>query len=202
MIGVVGDFYYESLHNALQPLALIYNTSPSSTIIIKAQPAELTRVRALWKQYLPGIPFDYNFMDQQYADLYQRDRTTMILFNAFTLLAVFVSCLGLYGLISLVVLQRTKEIGIRKALGSSVAQLVRLLLKGQLALITLAAVIALPIGGIAAHRWLETYANHTALSWWMFAGPVALTIAIALLATVYRVWLAARANPVQSLRSE
>jgi putative ABC transport system permease protein len=202
VIGVVGDFYYKSLHNALQPLALIYNTSPSANIIIKAQPAELTRVRALWKQYLPGIPFDYIFMDQQYADLYQKDRTTMTLFNAFTLLAVFVSCLGLYGLISLVVLQRTKEIGIRKVLGSSVGQLVRLLLKGQLALIALAALIALPIAGVAAHRWLGTYANHTGLSWWMFVAPIVLTLGIAILATGYRVWLAARANPVQSLRSE
>ena len=200
--GVVHNFFYKSLHKAVEPLVMIYNTFPIGTVLIKAPPSELPRVQRMWKGYFPSLPLDYTFLDKAYAAQYDKDRASMALFSAFTLLAIFVSCLGLYGLVSLVVVQRTKEIGVRKVLGAGVSQLVLLLSRDFMRLVVLAGLIAIPIAVVAAQRWLEAYAYHTRLSWWMFAVPLVLTLLIALSATGYRVVRAALANPVRSLRAD
>jgi putative ABC transport system permease protein len=127
---------------------------------------------------------------------------TMFLFNAFSALAIFISCLGLYGLVALVTLRRTKEIGIRKVLGASLAQLILLQSKDQVLLIVWAAAIALPLAGWGGQRWLASYAWHASLSVGMFLWPVVVILLLALAVTGLRITRTARANPVNSLRTE
>jgi putative ABC transport system permease protein len=202
VVGVVKNFYYKSLHNMVEPLVMIYNSNPVIAVLIKIQPKDLPQVAAAWKAHYPDDPFSYTFLDEAYKAQYDKDRLTMKLFTWFTVLAILVSCLGLYGLVSLMATQRTKEIGIRKVLGASLQQLVALLTSDFLKLIGLASLIALPIAGIAMYQWLSSYAYHVNLSWWMFLLPVALIILIALAVIGQQVLKAALANPVHALRNE
>jgi len=204
IVGVVKNFYYKSLHNVIEPLVLVYNnkTQAISTVLIKIQPGDLPKIERIWKQYFAHLPFDYSFMDDAFDAKYRKDKMTMHLFNCFTLLAIIVSCLGLYGLVMLLSIQRRKEIGIRKVMGASVKQLVSLLATDFMRLVLLASLIALPLAAIVMNKWLSSYAYHTQLTWWMLALPVLLILAIALSVTGYQVVRAALANPVKSLRTE
>jgi putative ABC transport system permease protein len=202
VVGVVKNFYYKSLHNVVEPLVMVYNSNPVIAVLIKIQPKDLPQVAAAWKAHYPDDPFSYTFLDEAYKAQYDKDRLTMKLFTWFTVLAIIVSCLGLYGLVSLMAMQRTKEIGIRKVLGASLQQLVALLTSDLMKLIGLASLIALPIAGIAMHQWLSSYAYHVSLSWWMFLLPVVLIVLIALAVIGQQVLKAALANPVHALRNE
>jgi len=179
---------------------MIYKTNPPFALVLKAPPSELTRVKAVWKQFYPSHPFDYDFLDKDYNDQYRKDRVALFLFNAFTGLTIFISCLGLYGLISLVAVQRAKEIAIRKVLGASTPRLALLLSSGQLWLIACSAVIALPLAALGAQKWLSSYAYHTGINIWMFVLPVITLLLLALAVTGYHILRAATANPVNSLR--
>jgi len=141
-------------------------------------------------------------MDESFAKQYDKDRTAMSLFNAFTSLAIFICFIGLFGLVSLLVIRRTKEIGIRKVLGATVTHLVALFTNDLLLLVGLAAVIALPLAAIGANRWLSSYAYHTGLSPWIFATPLVVILALTMLVAGLRIIRAATANPVSSLRME
>jgi putative ABC transport system permease protein len=203
IIGVVKDFYFKSLHNVIEPMVFVYrDQSPVTTVMVKTSPKELSRFRQLWHNYLPAFPFSYYFMDEQFDKQYATDRITMSLFNIFTFLAVIICLIGLYGLISLLVLRRTKELGVRKVLGASVGHLVTLFTNDLLVLIGIAAALAFPLAALGAGRWLASYAYHTSLSAWFFAGPVILIVMLALSVAAYRVVRAALANPVNALRSE
>jgi putative ABC transport system permease protein len=202
IIGVVRDFFWTSLHNSIAPVILIYKTDPPHAVLVKTTPSEIPRLKRLWKNYFPSNAFEYWFMDESFNALYKSDRTTQFLFNAFTGLAILISCLGLYGLVSLITLQRTKEIGIRKVLGATLSRLLLLLSVDQLWLVGLAALIALPLAAWGAQRWLSTYAYHTSLNVWMFLLPVLILLLLTLTVTGYRIVRAALANPTKSLRSE
>jgi putative ABC transport system permease protein len=202
IIGVVKDFFWKSLHNSIDPAMLIYKTDPPNAVLVKTPPSELPRLKQLWKNYFPSDAFEYWFMDESFNALYKSDRTTQFLFNAFTGLAILISCLGLYGLVSLITLQRTKEIGIRKVLGASTPRLALLLSAGQFWLIGIAALIALPLAALGAQKWLVTYAYHKNIDLWMFVLPVLTLLLLALGVTGYRILRSAMANPVVSLRSE
>jgi putative ABC transport system permease protein len=202
IIGVVTDFFWSSLHNPIEPALLIYKTDPPNAVLVKAPPSELPRLKQLWKTYFPYSPFDYWFMDEAFNAQYKSDRTSQFLFNAFTSLAIIISCLGLYGLVSLITIQRTKEIGIRKVLGAPLHRLVMLLSADQLWLIGWAALIALPLAALGAQKWLASYAYHTSLNLWVFVLPVLLLLLLTLAVTGYRILRAALANPVDSLRAE
>jgi putative ABC transport system permease protein len=202
VVGVVKNFYYNSLHNLIEPLVLVYNITPANTTTIKINPQDLPIVKVIFKKNFPAIPIDYSFFDEIINKQYKKDRMTMSLFNNFTILAIFVSCLGLYGLVAMITVQRTKEIGIRKVLGASMNQLLSLLTKDFLKLVCWALLIALPIAGIAMNKWLASYAYHIRLSWWMFLIPVLLILVIALAVISREIIKAALANPVNSLRSE
>ncbi|HVG11571.1 MAG TPA: ABC transporter permease, partial [Flavisolibacter sp.] len=121
VIGVVKNFYYKSLHNLVEPLVLVYNTFPANTTTVKINPKKLPIVKALYEKNFPSLPFDYSFFDERIKKQYHKDKITMSLFNQFTILAIFVSCLGLYGLVALISVQRTREIGIRKVLGATLS---------------------------------------------------------------------------------
>ncbi|HEV3325975.1 MAG TPA: FtsX-like permease family protein, partial [Puia sp.] len=202
IIGVVKDFFWRSVHNSIDPTLLIYKTDPPNAVLVKTSPSEIPRLKQVWKSYFPLSPFDYWFMDESFNAQYNSDRTAQFLFNAFTGLAILISCLGLYGLVSLITLQRTKEIGIRKVLGASISGLVVLLSADQLWLIGWAAVIALPLAALGAQKWLSSYAYHTSINVWMFILPVIVLLALTLVVTGYRILRSAMANPVNSLRAE
>jgi putative ABC transport system permease protein len=202
VVGVVKDFFCKSMHNIIEPIILIYKTEPPWAVVLKTPASEVPRVRQIWKQFYPAIPFDYDFLDKDYNDQYRKDRVTLFLFNAFTGLTIFISCLGLYGLVSLVAVQRAKEIAIRKVLGASVPRLALLLSVGQFWLIGWAALIALPLAALGARKWLATYAYHTTITVWMFLLPVLTLLLLTLAVTGYRILRSALANPVNSLRAE
>ena len=204
IVGVVKNFYYRSLHNLVEPLILVYTKNPQyfNTATIKIDPAKLPMVQQLFKQYFPALPFEAAFYDDVVAKRYERDHITMSLFKNFTLFAIFVSCLGLYGLVTLIAGQRTREIGIRKVLGATLNQLFVLMTKDFMRLVILALVIALPIAGILMRNWLNTYAYHVSLNWLMFLVPAILILLIALVVISWQIIKAALVNPVKSLRTE
>ncbi|HWK06504.1 MAG TPA: ABC transporter permease [Puia sp.] len=203
VVGVMKNFFFKSLHNVIEPAVMIYNTNnPLVAALVKAPPQQLPRMKEIWKQYFPSQPFDYFFMDESFNEQYKQDRITLLLFNAFAGLAIFISCLGLYGLVSLITVQRTKEIGIRKVLGASLPQLVSLFTTDLMKLVAWAAGIALPLAGLAMVRWLSSYAYHTMLNAWMFILPVGIILVLALTVTALRIIRTALANPVESLRAE
>lgn len=200
IVGVVKNFFYRSIHNAIEPVVLIYNTFPLSAAMVSATPQQLPRIERLWKQYFPSLPFSYYFMAEDFETQYASDRRTMSLFDGFTGLALFICIIGLYGLVSLITLQRTKEIGIRKVLGASLTHLVILLSKEMLGLIVLAAVIAIPLAAFAGNRWLATYAYHADLSVGIFVWALVVLLILTGAVTGYRILRAARANPTAILR--
>lgn len=202
IIAVMKNFYYKSLHNVIEPLAIVMNTFPANTTTVKIQPKDIGIVKTIYKKHFPLLPFDYAFMDESVEKQYAKDRITMQLFNYFTILAVFISCLGLYGLVSLLSVQRVKEIGIRKVLGASLASLFSLQAKGYLQLVCWALAFALPVAGFAMNRWLTAYAYHIKLAWWMFLIPVLIIPLIALLVISREVIRVALVKPVISLKTE
>ncbi|HVU54243.1 MAG TPA: FtsX-like permease family protein, partial [Puia sp.] len=202
VVGVVKDFYFKSLHNIIEPMIMVYTDSQRSTLLIKAAPSILPRLKTLWSQYYPSEVFDYYFLDASFEAQYADDRIMMTLFNGFTLLSVLISCLGLYGLVSLITARRTREIGIRKVLGAPGGHLVLLLTREFLILIGCAALVALPLAGWGLQRWLSSYAYHTSLNGWIFGLPLGMLILITLSVTGLRVVRAVRTNPVESLRME
>jgi putative ABC transport system permease protein len=203
VIGVVHDYSYKSLHNIIEPLVLVYNTGPwLNTTTIRIRPKDMPIVETLYKKHFPSLYFDYAFFDEILDQYYRQDRITMNLFNQFTLLAIFISCLGLYGLVSLVTAFRTKEIGVRKVFGASIPQLYSLLSKDFLLLIVIALLISLPVMTIAMRSWLSSYPYRIGLDWKIFLLPVATTVLIALSVITKEIIRVALVNPVKSLRVE
>jgi putative ABC transport system permease protein len=204
VVGVVKNFYYKSLHNIVEPLIMAYNNNPRyfNSPTIKINPEYLPIVRKLYKKYFPLLPFEYEFYDDIVAKRYEKDHVSMTLFKNFTLFAIFVSCLGLYGLVSLITVQRRKEIGIRKVLGATVNQLFALMTKDFIKLVIWALVIALPAAGFMMNKWLSNYAYHVSMNWPMFVIPALLVFFIAIIVISGEIIKAAWMNPVKSLRSE
>jgi putative ABC transport system permease protein len=202
IVGVVKDFFYKSLHNVIEPAIFSYADTPASVVLVKAQPSVLPRLRTLWNEYFPNDIFNYYFLDESFESQYKDDRTMMTLFNGFTLLAIFISCLGLYGLVSLITVRRMREIGIRKVLGASGRGLVLLLTREFFLLMGFAALVALPLAGWGLYKWLSSYAYHTSLTVDMFGLPLVLLAIITLSVTGLRVIRAVLRNPVESLRTD
>lgn len=209
IIGVINDFNFESLVQKIVPLALLYprgNTGGFSRISIKVDgrnvPVALEQIHQTWKQYLPDSPFDYTFMDENFAKLYVAQEREGVIFSIFSGIAIFIACLGLFGLSSFTISQRIKEIGIRKVLGASVSNIVYLLSKDFMRLVLIAAIIAFPIAWYVMNDWLSAFAYRISISAWIFilAALVAATVALATIAVL--TIRAAVANPVKSLRSE
>ena len=208
VVGVVRDFQYHSLHRAIEPLIFhilpgsYYHDYVSVRLTPGTMPGTLTAMEQAWTAYNPDRPFEYRFLDAQFDALYRSDLRLSRLFVLFAGLAVFIACLGLFGLAAFAAGQRRKEIGVRKVLGASVGSVVALLSADFLKLVGLAYVIALPVAYFVARRWLDGFADHIALGPGLFllAGLVAL--AIALLTVSVHAIRAATADPIQSLRYE
>ncbi len=211
VIGVVRDFHFESLHQKIIPL-LFQLPAPKNgyygNISIKIDgnniQSAISTIEQTWHKYLPEVPFDYTFLDEKFQKLYNSEQQQGSLFTIFSFIAIFIACLGLFGLSAFTITQRVKEIGVRKVLGASVPQIVTELSKDFLILVLFAAIIGLPISGWLMHSWLTHFAFRIGLgpSWWVFllAGVIALIIAFVTIS--FQSIKAAIANPVKSLRSE
>ncbi|MDB5149786.1 MAG: FtsX-like permease family protein [Mucilaginibacter sp.] len=209
VIGVVKDFHFESLHQNIIPLLMempsfANNSYRSVTVKIDGNHinSALATLEQTWKKYQPETPFEYSFLDERFQKLYNSEQEQGNLFTIFSCLAIFIACLGLFGLSAFTISQRVKEIGVRKVLGASIPQIVTELSKDFLKLVIVAAVISLPIAWYAMSKWLLDFAFRVSIQWWVFvmAGVIALIIAFATIS--YQSIKAAMANPVKSLRSE
>lgn len=206
IIGVMKDFHYRSLQQDIKPLSMrieLDNCSIVSVNIAGANAAAtIAAIEKKWKQFLPNRPFTYFFLDEFYDRQYRSEIRFGNLFLNFAILAIFISCLGLLGLASYSTIQRTKEIGVRKVMGASVAGIVNLLSKDFLKLVLIAFVIAAPIAWFAMYKWLQNFAYRASLGWWAFALAGLAAVIIAFLTVSFHAIKAAIANPVKSLRTE
>ena len=207
IIGVIKDFHFNSLHVPIKPLVIrLSNEESWGTALIRTEPGKtqvaLEGLEKLHQKLNPEFPFSHQFADEEYAFLYKSEQVVQKLSGYFAFLAIFISCLGLLGLVLFTAEQRTKEIGIRKVLGASVSSLFRLLSKDFLVLILLAFVIATPVAWWAMVKWLENFSYRVPVSWTVFAMAGISALVIALLTISFQAVKSATANPVKSLRTE
>ena len=207
VIGVVRDMVRESPFNENSPSFFVVNYRNTNVINIRLSPSAgvsdaLEKVGAVFHKYDPGSPFTYQFVDERFSKKFADEERTGKLASFFTVLAIFISCLGLFGLASFVAEQRTKEIGIRKVLGASIANLWQLLSTDFILLVMLACIISGPIAWYFMSGWLQNYYYRTELSWWIFAGTGLGALVITLLTVSFQAIRAALINPVRSLRAE
>jgi putative ABC transport system permease protein len=212
IVGVVADFHQGSLHAPIKAMAIWpQNPEWEGTLHIALKPqtaggdewkAATTSMSSIWKDLYPNDDFTYYFFDEQLAKMYTVEQHISTLLTWAMGLTIFISCLGLLGLAIYATNQRTKEIGVRKVLGASVAQIVALLSSETMILIAIATVIVVPVGWYAANQWLQSFADRTTISWWIFALSGLGMLLTALLTSGLQTIRAATANPVKSLRSE
>ncbi len=205
IIGVVEDFHFQSLKEAIEPLVIAPNKNRFAALIRLRPgnlPAAVETIRQLYNKTQPAYPFEYHFLDEQFYEMYQTDLRQQTILRIFAGLAIFIACLGLFGLVSFSAQQRTKEIGIRKVLGASLAGITGLLAKDFLKLVLIAIVIASPVAYWVMNQWLADFAYRIDIQWWMFAVAGAVAVAVAFLTVSFQSIRAALANPVNSLKSE
>ena len=207
VIGVMKDFNYSSLHNEVKPLELDYSTRRTfskMTVSVNSNnyKSVLAKIEAAWHKNLPGVPFEYQFLDEVMQKQYESEEILGNIINSFTLMAILISSLGLFGLASFSAEQRSKEIGIRKVLGASVSGIVQLLSKDFVKLVLFSFLIATPIAWWAMNQWLSAFAYRTPISWWMFALAGLIAVFIAVITVSFQAIRAAVANPTKSLKTE
>ncbi|AHM62857.1 hypothetical protein D770_23060 [Flammeovirgaceae bacterium 311] len=205
IIGVVRNFHFESMHQQIGPLCMVLNNhSRMASFKVDADkiPALLSGIEDKWAAMTSGMPFSYRFLDDDFAEMYRAEQQVGQITLIFTVLAIVVACLGLFGLSTFIAERRAKEIGIRKVLGASVEGLVQLLSKDFLRLVLIAFLIASPIAWYAMHNWLQDFAYRIDLSWWYFAGAGVLALFIALATVSVQAVKTALSNPVKNLRAE
>ncbi|WP_119080927.1 ABC transporter permease [Chitinophaga alhagiae] len=206
VIGVLKDFHYHSLQQQIQPLTMRIEPGSWALLSVKVEAARfaetLAAVEQTWNRQIAGRPFDYRLLDEGFNRQYQQDERFGSLFFYFSILAIFISCLGLLGLVAYSTLRRAKEIGIRKVLGASASSVMLLLSREFIVLIGIAAVIAIPLVWYGMQQWLNGYAYRTSLSWWVFALAGVFTLVVALATVSFHSLKAAFTNPVRSLQTE
>lgn len=208
IVGVVSDFHQFGIQYEIDPVLITTSKNQASMLNIKLPEdvsqwsASIKTIEREWKKLYEGVPFKYRFYDETIGSMYESEVRTQTLVNAATVIAILISCLGLFGLATLTAFQRTKEIGIRKVLGASVSGIVQLLSQEFLSLVLISVIIATPIAWWMMSKWLEDFVYRIEIKWWMFLLAGILTTAIALLTVSYHAIKAAIANPVESLRNE
>ena len=207
VVGVIKDFHFNSLHQAIEPLIVRVSDKHNwGTVLIRSSAGKtseaISGLEKLCKDMNPAFPFSYQFSDQEYTKLYKNEQLIGKLSNYFAFLAIFISCLGLFGLAMSTAEQRTKEIGVRKALGASVPNIVRMLSASFLKPVFIAMCIGFPISWYVMNNWLQDFAYKVEIEWWVFALAGLFTVLIALLTVSFQSIKAAIANPVDSLRTE
>jgi putative ABC transport system permease protein len=211
IVGVVKDFHFSSFHNKIEPLILQFPTKGQESgryrlLTIRCQPGTMIKclgeIKETWRVWFSNVPFNYYFLDDNLNTLYRAEERMGTLFQYFTFLAIFIACLGLYGLILFSAEQKTKEVGIRKVLGAPVRSVMLLLSKEFILLVVSANIIAWPIAWIVMNKWLQNFAYRIDLTIWPFLISGLLALVIALLTVSWQVIRVATANPVESLRYE
>jgi len=206
IIGVVKDFHFQALQQQIKPLTMRIEPDGCDQISVKVSsaglPATIAAIENKWKLAIPYRPFSYYFADEYYDRQYRSEDRFGRLFVYFAILTIFISCLGLLGLASYSTLQRTKEIGIRKVLGASVAGIINLLSKEFLKLVVIAFLISTPIAWFLMYHWLKDFAYRVDISWWIFALSGLMALLIALFTISIQAIRAALSNPIIALRSE
>ena len=209
VIGVVKDFHFQSLHQQIAPLVFINKArfqfpSPNTAVRLEATQfsSGIKDLETVWKKFIKEKPFHFAFLDQQLAALYHAEQTTQRVFTAFSIMAIFIACIGLLGLATYATQQRIREIGIRKVLGASVGQIIGMLSKDFLKLVLVASVIAFPFAWWAMHAWLQDFVYRIRINLWVFAFSALAVLVVALLTISFQAIKAALASPVKSLRTE
>jgi putative ABC transport system permease protein len=206
VVGVVKDFHFTSLRNEIKPFAFVKNLRRVNSLAVKLDAnnthAVLEQMRSKWQSTFSDRPFDYYFLDESIDKLYSSEKNFKDLFFYFTIIALIIACLGLFALAAFTAQQRTKEIGIRKVLGASVANVIAMLSKDFLKLVCIASLIAFPIAWFIMNRWLQDFTYRIDINWWVFVAGGLGAIIIALLTVSFQAIKAAIANPVKSLRTE
>ena len=206
VVGVLKDFNDRSFHNDLAPLLITTNRTMYSQAGIKLEmkniSSTLQSVKLIWEQTLPNFVYEYKFLDDKIASFYKQENQLAQLYKIFAAIAIFLSCLGLYGLALFIAVQKKKEVGIRKVHGASSGNIVYLFSIEFILLITIAFAFATPITWYFTHNWLHDYAYHINISWWIFAAGGFVAMVIALATISFQAIKAAIANPVDSIRSE
>ncbi len=208
VIGVVKDFHQQSLYEPISPL-LFRPRFNNSQVHVKLQlqdvselPQVITTVEKAWTDIFPSTPFEYQFVDEAFMELYEADQIRAQIFTLFSILMIFIACLGLLGLASFTAEQRTKEIGLRKILGAKTSNIILLLTRNFVLLVCLASIPAFLAAWYFMRRWLDTFSYHTAMNYWLFGLALLIVILITVLTTSFHAIRAAVGNPVQALRHE
>jgi len=208
IVGVVKDFHFASFHEKIAPFVFQYRNEFLSNVFIRIKSSDmqetLARIEAEWKSVAPERPFQYFFLDNHIEMAYQSEMKLKTLFFLTTIVAMLIACLGLFGLTALTVKNKTKEIGIRKVLGASAFNIIRLLTKNQLLIILVSNVIALPVAYTAMEKWLTNFAYRIELkaNVWIFLLPSIAVVSLAIMIMSLLTLKAVQANPVKALRSE
>lgn len=206
IIGVVKDFHFSSMREKIKPSIFYYNPGTWGQLYVKTTGDGAAKAIAAagkkWDQYNAGFPYTYSFLDDTFNNLYKTEQRTGTLFNIFSAIAIFISCLGLLGLAAYTAQIRTREIGVRKVLGASVSSIIGLLAKDFIRLVLIAMVIALPVAWFVMNKWLQDFAYKMNIGWTVFAIAGGIAIGIAILTISFQSIRAAIANPIKSLRTE
>ncbi len=205
IIGVVEDYHFSSMKSRIEPLVISPGTDKRLALIrLKTSqlPSAIAAIKKMYTNVAPDYPFEYSFLDEQFDKAYKTESKQQSVLSIFSMIAIFIACLGLFGLASYTAIKKTKEIGIRKVLGSSVQNIILLLSKDLLKPVLIGTAIAIPIGYYAMNKWLQGFAYRINFHWWMFAIAVVVAVTIALLTVGLQALKAAIANPIKSLRTE
>lgn len=206
IIGIIKDFHYRGLNYELTPLILFYTPEYKNYINVRIADnnfnGALDKIRRTWQEVCPAFSFEYKFLDQTYDQQYESERKFENLIFSFALLALFIACIGLFGLSIFSIERRTKEIGIRKVNGASTSEIISMLARDILKWVLVAFIAACPVAWYAMNRWLQNFAYRTNISWWIFVLGGFIALAIALMTVSWQSWRAARRNPVEALRYE
>ncbi|MDX5397745.1 MAG: FtsX-like permease family protein, partial [Hymenobacteraceae bacterium] len=206
VVGVAKDFHYKSLHSEVEPLVLLPTDKSQGYLLARVQaenlPQTISFIEEKWSKFDPKHPMEYFFLDEKFDEQYRAEEKMLAVFGYFAALTIFIACLGLFGLASFTAEQRTKEIGIRKVLGSSVSGIVLLLSKDFAVLVLVAIVLASPVAWYGMHKWLQDFAYRTDISIWIFVFAGLIALLIAMLTVSSQAAKAALRNPVNALRAE
>ena len=204
--AVVKDFNFKSFHDPIGPLLIFLDHDQTQDMFIRIDgqntSAAIHHIEQIWKSRVPERPFSYKFLDDDYDAMYRSEQRTAGVFTTFSALAIMLACLGLFAVTAYAVVQRTKEIGIRKVLGATVPNIITLISKDFLGLVVIATIIASPIAWFMAHSWLEDFAYRINIQWWIFIVAGVASLLVAAITVSIQAIKAALANPVKSLKSE
>jgi hypothetical protein len=206
IVGVAKDFHFQSVHNKINPISFKLNPGWLRRLYVRIKPDDIPAtigfMENTWSKIVPDYPFEYRFLDESVEELYKSEQQMSAITNYFTILGIFIACLGLFGLAAFMAERRTKEIGIRKVLGASVPKLIYLLSSEFLKWVLVANIIAWPVAYLVAHRWLQNFAYRTNIHAGIFLLAAALSLFIALATVSFKALKTATANPAKALRYE